>query len=434
MNKGKKAAGRRRPDNIAKAQPMKMVIPMKDGLQPRDVTPRFRNHVYDEFASRYLEAIHVEPTKANITRMRGVVPPSSISLMPKFKVNGCIRDEVSIDRVCTQTRLPGFTNNTGDADLFRKVVNTTSCSMENIKVPKVPVQMQCTAPDTEPVLQSDLQNKCDIREAWYPSKQQIQRALADFSTQHPLTDIQRSLKEDQLHQLEKMLQSEQMTDLVQTMCHFLHNQIFVMPNIRDPQALSQTGDLYLKPPLSQRTFEATVWRMNEAFALLLAPYKRAKPLLTVVAVMVCFTAREVSKRLLTVEFPQWCRTIDGTTFLSKVDDLAMEKLDPQSYMRTIDLFGDGRTCTEHREAIGMDQASRALPRRKWMRQMYKLSPLMSTLAGSLMSNEAKRAINPHDRARGGDAGNAMDDYSRTKRVESMAMGMRKSLPYAHTNI
>lgn len=216
--------------------------------------------MYDEFASRYLEAIHVEPTKANITRMRGFVPPGSISLLPKFKVNGCVRDEVSIDCKEKLTRLPGFTNNTGDADLFRKVVNTTTCSMETIMCPKAPSQNTLyTAVDTSPVLGSnnEVQNKCDIREPWYPSKQQIQRALADFSSHNPLSDIQRSLKEDQLHQLEKMLQSEQMTDLVQTMCHFLHNQIFCMPNIRDPQALSQTDDLSLMAPLTQRTYEAT---------------------------------------------------------------------------------------------------------------------------------------------------------------------------------
>lgn len=408
---------------------MKVVIPMKDGLQPQDMTPQFRNHVYDEFASRYLQAIHVEPTKANIQRMRSFVPEKNIALVPKFKVNGCIRDELSIDSTDQLDKLPGFTNISGDADLFRKVFNTKSCAMDGVVLgsPQQQQQQLSSAEDRLPSITSEVQNRSNIHEPWYPSKQQIQRALADFSALNPLALIHRSLKEDALHDIEKMLQSQQMVDLVQTLCHFLHHSIFLVEDLRDPQSLSSTMDWKVTPPLTPRTFEATVWRMNEAFALLLAPYKRAKPLLSVVSVMICFTAREVGKRLIVSEFPQWCRSQDGQAFLPTIDELAMERLDPQKYMRGIDLFGDGRTCTEKREAVGLEQKVKMQPKRKWMRQMYKLSPLMSTLAGSLMTNKAKQAIAPRD---DGTKGEALDDYSRTKRVESMAMGMRKSLPYA----
>ena len=67
-----------------------------------------------------------------------------------------------------------------------------------------------------------------------------------------------------------------------------------------------------------------------------------------------------------------------------------------------------------------------------MHQMYKLSPLMTTLAGSLMSNKSKAIITglacgPEKAKTRGDA---LDDKSRTKRVGSMAAGVRSSLPYS----
>jgi len=405
---------------------MKVVIPMKPGLPPQEMTPRFRNHVYDEFASRYLLAIGVEPTKLNIARMRSFVPMASIELLPKFKVNGCLRDELSIDASEDLGKLRGYTNISGDADLFRKVLHSKVCAFDNILSSEQP-NSSSTSDERLPLIHNDVQNRSDITEQWYPTQHQIQRALADFSANHPLGAIKRNLKEEQVHFIEKMLQSEQMVDLVQTLCHFLHYQMFVVPLLHDPAALSSKGESKPTPPLTPRSFDATVWRMDEAFALLLAPYKRAKPLVSVVSVMISFTARGVAKRMLVIEFAAWCRSMDGKEFLDKLDELVMARLDPQGYMSGIDLFGDGRTCTRKREAIGLDQKVKMLPKRKWMRQMYKLSPLMSTLAGSLMTNKAKKAIDPQD---DGHKGNALDDYSRTKRVESMAMGMRKSLPYA----
>jgi len=218
-------------------------------------------------------------------------------------------------------------------------------------------------------------------------------------------------------------------DLVQTTCHFVHNHIFLMPEIRDPAALSNTQQsMKPMPPLSPRTYEATVWRMNEAFALLVAPFKKTKLLLTVISVMISYCAREVAKKLLAVDFAQWTRTLDGQRFVGLINDLVMGKLDPQEYMRMIDLFGDGRTTTNKREAVGVNgskSGGRGHSKRKWMRTMYKLSPLMNTLAGSLMTDKAKQAV----RLKGG--GEALDDYSRTKRVESMAIGMKMSLPYSN---
>jgi len=182
--------------------------------------------------------------------------------------------------------------------------------------------------------------------------------------------------------------------------------------------------------------------LSQAYALLLAPYKRAKPLLSVVGVLVSFTARSVGIRLLTREaFPNWIRTPDGVTFLGGAEEAIMGLLDPNGYMRQIDLFGDGKTPTQPHAPVGskawrvQQQTAR---KRKWMHQMYKLSPLMGTLSGSLMSKDTKSIITgalpggKHpDRAikRAG----ALDNVSRTKRVGSMASGVRASLPYMNCN-
>eukprot|EP00656_Telonema_subtile_P043405 TRINITY_DN4976_c0_g1_i2.p1 TRINITY_DN4976_c0_g1~~TRINITY_DN4976_c0_g1_i2.p1 ORF type:complete len:401 (-),score=86.78 TRINITY_DN4976_c0_g1_i2:20-1222(-) len=376
---------------IEKAQSMKVVIPMKDGLAPQEMTAQFRNHVYEEFASRYLEAIHVEPTKANVARMRAFVPAQHIALVPKFKVNGCIRDELAIDNINQLDKLPGFTNISGDADLFRKVFNTRSCALDSAAAPLPDIQPAAPEPraDKLPTIAVEVQNRCDISQAWYPTKQQISRSLSDFSALNPMSEVRRSLREEQRREIHDMLHSQHMVELVQTVCHYVHQHIFLMPHLKAPQALSSTGDTKVTPPLSPRTFDATVWRLNESFALLLAPYKRQKPMLSVVSVMVCFTARQVAKRLLVGEFAQWSRSLDGQAFLPSVDVLAMARLDPQKYMGGIDLFGDGRTCTERRVAVGDKHSVKGHPKRKWMRHMNKLSPLMSTLAGTLPNGGGK---------------------------------------------
>jgi len=109
---------------IAKAQGMKFVIPMKEGLQPSEISEGFKSHIYDEFASRYLESIGVEPTKNNIAvlRDRHKIQPEELELVPKFKVNGCIRDELQVERAVAPRKLAGH-GPTTDADLFQKVVN-----------------------------------------------------------------------------------------------------------------------------------------------------------------------------------------------------------------------------------------------------------------------------------------------------------------------
>jgi len=426
-----------RHSRIEKAQSMKIVIPMKEGLQPRDITPLIRNYVYDEFATRYLQAIHVEPTKDNIAAMRRRIPVDTLEVRPKFKVNGCVRDELTIDyknRIC---KLPGFANASGDADLFRKVVQTgvgviggRAVSPHAPRSPHAPTEIAEDKDKLPAITTAGVEDKCNIWEPWYPTKQQIQRAVADFIAANPVNHIiNRTLTKDQQAKIDAMLQSEEMIDLVQTTCHFVHNHIFLMPEIRDPAALSNTQQsMKPMPPLSPRTYEATVWRMNEAFALLVAPFKKTKLLLTVISVMISYCAREVAKKLLAVDFAQWTRTLDGQRFVGLINDLVMGKLDPQEYMRMIDLFGDGRTTTNKREAVGVNgskSGGRGHSKRKWMRTMYKLSPLMNTLAGSLMTDKAKQAV----RMKGG--GEALDDYSRTKRVESMAIGMKMSLPYSN---
>jgi len=425
-----------RHSRIEKAQSMRIVIPMKEGIDPRSVTPRFKNFVYDEFASRYLQAIHVEPTKDNIAQMKRRIPVDHIKLIQKSKVNGCIRDELEIDYRDRVRKLPGFANHSGDADLFRKVVHTGAGLIGARPLsPNAPLEdgqgspVECGADEKLPAINmAAVEDRCSIWEPWYPTKQQIQRCVADFIAANPLNQIvNRKLASGHPAKIDAMLQSEDMVDLVQTTCHFVHNHIFLMPEIKDPAALSNTQQS-MRPvaPLSPRTYEATLWRMNEAFALLVAPFKRTKLLLTVISVLISYCAREVAKKLLAHDFAQWARTLDGKKFLTLLDDLVMGKLDPQEYMRTIDLFGDGRTTTQKREAVGMsgDRGGRGHSKRKWMRTMYKLSPLMNTLAGSLMTEKAKAAV----RLQGG--GEALDDYSRTKRVESMAIGMKMSLPYS----
>lgn len=428
--------GQNRHSRIEKAQSMKIVIPMKEGLNPREFeVPQFKSFVYDEFASRYLQAIHVEPTKANIAEFRNKIPVDDIKLKPNFKVNGCIRDELSIDYHDRVRRLPGFANHSGDADLFRKVVHTGAGLIGARAIsPNAPLEDGEGSPldggeDKLPAINmAAVEDRCNIWEAWYPTKQQIQRCIADFTAENPVDQIvNRKLAADHPKRIDTMLQSEDMVDLVQTTCHFIHNHIFLMPDIRDPAALSNTQQsMHPVAPLSPRTYEATLWRMNEAFALLVAPFKRTKLLLTVISVLISYCAREVVKKLLIVDFAGWARTLDGRRFLSLVDDLVMSKFDPQEYMRTIDLFGDGRTTTEKRAAVSLSatKGGRSHSKRKWMRTMYKLSPLMNTLAGSLMTDKAKQAV----RMSGG--GDALDDYSRTKRVESMAVGMKMSLPYS----
>merc|ERR1719231_1126878 len=108
-------------------------------------------------------------------------------------------------------------------------------------------------------------------------------------------------------------------------------------------------------------------------------------------------------------------------FMEAADDSIMAQLDPNGYMRQIDLFGDGKTATQPHAPVGSRQwRGEGNRKRKWMHQMYKLSPLMGTLSGSLMSNESKRIITG-DKAKGSSErarrrGDALDDVSRTKRA------------------
>merc|ERR1712023_320176 len=109
---------------IAKAAGMEFVIPMKEGLQPQEISERFKSFIYDEFASRYLESIGVEPNKANIAMLREKhkITPDELELVPKFKVNGCIRDELQVERQVAPRKLIGHMP-AKDADIFQKVVN-----------------------------------------------------------------------------------------------------------------------------------------------------------------------------------------------------------------------------------------------------------------------------------------------------------------------
>merc|ERR1711934_1286947 len=84
----------------------------------------FKSFIYDEFASRYLESIGVEPTKANISSLKDKhkIMPDELELLPKFKMNGCIRDELLVERAVAPRKLIGHLP-AKDADIFQKVVN-----------------------------------------------------------------------------------------------------------------------------------------------------------------------------------------------------------------------------------------------------------------------------------------------------------------------
>jgi hypothetical protein len=224
--------------------------------------------------------------------------------------------------------------------------------------------------------------------------------------------------------------------------------------LKNPRLLCTGSQEAPVPPLSPRAYDGTIWRINEvtlirksshrpnmlsqAYALLLAPYKRAKPLLSVVGVLVTFTTRCVSTRLLTFEFPNWIRSPDGQEFMATAEDEIMNLLDPNGYMRQIDLFGDGKTATQPHAPVGSRQwrsdQQQSCRKRRWMHQMYKLSPLMGTLSGSLMSQDTKAIItgvNPAHPGRARKRSDTLDNVSRTKRVGSMAAGVRASLPFSN---
>lgn len=428
---------------IAKAHGMKFVIPMKEGLQPTEVDEGFKSFIYDEFASRYLESIGVEPTKSNIImlRERHKITPDELELVPKFKVNGCIRDELQVERAVAPRKLvnPGLP--TTDADLFQKVVNAGEDMVPGGPIGNMDAFFMSEEGDEEgglpPIDNGEVVDQQDIRDPFQPSKQVVQSALADFSSEYPLEKMNRPLTGAQRSEIEKLLQCELMVDLVQTLCHFLHDRVFRIPQLKNKRLLCHADEPNPVPPLSPRTYDATVWRINEAFALLIAPYKRAKPLLSVVGVLVSFTARSVAKRLLCDEFPKWSRGVDGKIFLELADEAIMVQLDPNGYMRQIDLFGDGKTATQPHAPVGSKEwrgvQQRLSRKRRWMHQMYKLSPLMGTLSGSLMTQKSKNIITGANAAhpeRARRRGDALDDVSRTKRVGSMASGVRASLPYS----
>jgi len=409
--------------------------------KPQEVQEGFKSFIYEEFASRYLESIGVEPNKANIgcLRDRHKITPEELDLHPKFKVNGCIRDELVIERPLAPRKLIGHMP-AKDADIFQKVVNAG-----HEMVPGGPIGnmhlLQEEEGDEEIGLPSidngEVLDKNDICIAFEPTKQVVQQQLADFSKLYPLETMNRQLSEEQRNEIEKLLQCELMCDLVQTLCHFLHDRIFRVTGLKNKRLLCRPDEVDPKPPLSPRTYDATVWRINEAYALLLAPYKRTKSLLSVVGVLVSFAARSVAKKLMAAEYPNWCKSVDGMTFLEEADEAIMAQLDPNGYMRQIDLFGDGKTATQPHASVGSKAwrgvQQRLSRKRRWMHQMYKLSPLMGTLAGSLMSEKSKAVITGIRSCRvsqGRKRGDNLDDVSRTKRVGSMAAGVRSSLPYS----
>lgn len=423
---------------IAKAQGMKFVIPMKPSIQPREIDGAYKAFIYDEFAQRYLESIGVEPTKININALREKhkIHPDDLELIPKFKQNGCIRDELQVERSLAPRKMqqpPSIT----DADLWQKVVKAGT-----EMVPGGPIGRNWKDEEdgAAPALNTgEIVDKQDIRELFEPSKQVVQSALADFSSLYPLEKLNRPLTSAQRTEIEKLLQCELIVDLVQTLCYYLHDRIFRLGDVlKNPRILCQAGQEDPIPPLSPRAYDATIWRINEAYALLLAPYKRAKPLLSVVGVLIAFTARCVAMRLLTFEFPNWIRSVDGMEFTAGAESAIMNLLDPNGYMRQIDLFGDGKTATQPHNPVGSNawrNQHKSTRKRKWMHQMYKLSPLMGTLSGSLMSRETKGIItgaealtNPQRAKKRSDA---MDNVSRTKRVGSMAAGVKASLPYSN---
>ena len=76
--------------------------------------------------------------------MRRRIPVDHIKLIPKFKVNGCIRDELAIDYRDRVRKLPGFANHSGDADLFRKVVHTGAGLIGARPLsPNAPLEVSC---------------------------------------------------------------------------------------------------------------------------------------------------------------------------------------------------------------------------------------------------------------------------------------------------
>jgi len=437
--------------SIAKAKGMRFVIPMKEGLQPQELSDKLKESIYEEFASRYLESIGVEPTKANICALRykHQIDATELELVAKFKATGCIRDELQVERPVVSRKLTHAVPIT-DADLFRKVVQAGEEMVEGGPIGNIDLLNEEEAEESllPRIDNAEVVDKREIRDPYTPGKQVVQSALANFSSEYPLDRLNRQLTERQHSEIEKLLQCELMVDLVQTLCNFLHDHIFRMPELKHKRLLCQPGQTVPVPPLSQSAYESAIWRINEAYALLLAPYKRAKSLLSVVGVLVSFTARSVAKGLVAEEYPNWARSLDGTVFMEHADDVIMAQLDPNGYMRQIDLFGDGKTATAPHAAVGSRRwrGTKQSGKRKWMHQMYQLSPLMTSLAGSLMTDKSKAIITGARPAQasahgvvpvkgGGDKrsqkrGETLDNVSRTKRVGSMATGVKWSLPYS----
>ena len=338
---------------ISKAHEMKFVIPMKEGIEPKEMSAGFKDFIYEEFASRYLESIGAEPTKANILLLQEKykILPQELELVPKYKANGCIRDELEVAKNL-MPRKQAHPELIQEADLYQKVVNAGKEMVEGGPIGHM--HLLAEEEDEEggvggtlpTITGSQVVDKQDIRDPFEPTKQDIQRALADFSSLYPLTTINRPLTEGQRTEIDKLLQCELIVDLVQTLCYFLHDRIFRMGSaLKNPRFLCRKGESHPVPPLDARAYEATIWRIHEAISLLvtLAGPNPNPCMLTVVFLTagLCAAPGAVQASQAAAQCG-WCLSVLHCAFGGDpaADTGGVSKLDADT--RWGDLFGRGR--------------------------------------------------------------------------------------------